>query len=426
MNADPSYPVNSPPGLMSPRGMSSRSLISAVRQRPMRALPSALLLSLAFVSSTWGLEPVHIGVCLPITGNLAASGRSIWEGIKIANQMGPQVLERPVKLKLVDTKSNPAGAALAAFELVEKHRVVVIIGEMVSSNTIAGAFHAERRKIPMVTLSAMTPSVTRGRQYVFGTCPIGEEQARAAATLALRRLNAKTVAVICDTSQEHSIELANCFENEFTQAGGRIVAHVRVKAGDRDFTAQINRIGAAKPDVIYAPIYHVECALIARQARQAGMDIPMIAGDAVQAPELIEMGGTAVEGLLFTSYFHEGMIDTEMGRKFRNMYKRQRGTEPQAGQVVGAEAYFMVLDAIGRASSSDPAKIREALDCPGSSEGAISKSSIKTGGTSHRAVCINEVRNGKFICVSVACACSVNRNSETSSLVIPTSIDRRN
>lgn len=426
MNADPSYPVDFPSALMSPRGMSSRFLISAVRQRPMRALPSALLISLAVVSSTWGLEPVHIGVCLPITGNLAASGQSIWEGIKIANQMEPQVLERPVKLKLVDTKSNPAGAANAVFELIEKDRVVSIIGEVVSSNTIAGSFQAERRRIPMVTPSAMTPSVTRGRQYVFGTCPIGEEQARAAATLALRRLNAKTVAVICDMSQEHSIELANCFENEFTQAGGRIVAQIRVRAGDRDFTAHVNRIRTAKPDVIYAPIYHVECALIARQARQAGMDIPMIAGDAVQAPELIEMGATAVEGLLFTSYFHDGMIDTEMGRKFRNMYERQRGTEPQAGQVVGAEVYLVILDAMRRAGSSDPARIREALDCPGSSEGVISKSPTKTGGTPHRAVCVNEVRNGKFICVSGANACSVNRNSETSSLVIPTSIDLRN
>jgi branched-chain amino acid transport system substrate-binding protein len=402
MNADPSYPVDFPSRLTSSRGRAAGSPMAVTKRSSVRILPSFLSIALAFLSPAWALEPVNIGVCLPVTGNFSAGGQSLWEGIKIANQMGPQVLERPVKLKLVDTKSNPAGAANAVFELIERDRVVSIIGEMVSSNTIAGAFHAERRKIPMVTPRAMSPSVTRGRQYVFGTCPIGEEQARAAATLALRRLNAKTVAVICDMSQEHSIELTNCFENEFIQAGGTIVAHIRVKAGDRDFTAQINRVRSAKPDVIYAPIYYVECALIARQARQAGMDIPMIAGDAVQASELLELGGSAVERLLLTSYFHEGMIDTEMGRKFRNMYKRQRGTEPQACQIMAAEAYFMIIDAIRRAGSSDPVRIREALDCVNPFEGVMSKSSTKTGGPPHRAVCVNEVRNGRFICVSGA------------------------
>jgi branched-chain amino acid transport system substrate-binding protein len=426
MNADPSYPVDFPSGLTSSGGRPEGSPMAVTKRSSVRILPSFLSIALAFMSPAWALEPVNIGVCLPITGNLAASGQSIWEGIKIANQMEPQALERPVKLKLVDTKSNPAGAANAVFELIERDRVVSIIGEMVSSNTIAGAFHAERRKIPMVTPRAMSPSVTRGRQYVFGTSPIGEEQARAAATLAQRRLNAKTAAVICDMSQEHSIELADCFKNEFTQAGGRIVAQIRVKSGDRDFTAQINRIRSAKPDVMYASIYHMECALIARQALQSGMDIPMIAGDAVQASELLELGGAAVEGLLFTSYFHEGTDYTERGKKFRDVYEKERSTKPEAVQIMWAEAYLVILDAMRRAGSSDPARIREALDCPGSSEGVISKSSIKTGGTSRRAVCINEVRNGKFICVSGPSAWSLNRNSETTSHVIPTSIDLQN
>lgn len=426
MNANLSNPVDFLSGLTSSRGRPAGSPMAVTKRNAVRILPSFLGMTLALMVPAWADEPVHIGVCLPVTGNFAAGGQSVWSGIKIANQIEPHVLDRPVKLTLADTRSDPAGAAAAVFELIEKDRVVAIIGEMVSSNTIAGSFHAERRRIPMVTPTATSSRVGRGKKCLFRTCPIGDEQARAAATLALRRLNARTAAVICDISQEHSIELADCFRNEFTQAGGRIVAHIRVKAGEREFAAQINRMRSAKPDVIYAPIYHVECALIVRQARQVGLNTPMIAGDMVQAPELVELGGMAVEGLFFASYFHEGMLDTEMGKKFRNMYERQRGTDPQAGQVMGAEAYFMVLDAIKRAGSGDPARIREALDCPGSLERIMSSSSIKTGGTPHRPVCIHEVRNGKFICVSGADASSVNRNSETQWHAIPTSIDLQN
>ncbi len=133
----------------------------------------------------------------------------------------------------------------------------------------------------------------------------------------------------------------------------------------------------------------------------------------MQAPELVELGGTALEGLLFTSYFRAGMFDTELGKKFRSMYERQRGSEPLTGQSMGAEAYFMVLDAIRRAGSGDPARIREALERVNPFEGVMSKSSIKADGTSHPSVCIKEVRNGRFICAAGADGCSVNRNSET-------------
>ncbi|MBI5249905.1 MAG: ABC transporter substrate-binding protein [Desulfomonile tiedjei] len=367
----------------------------------MKIFRSALAMSLALVScQAWAQDTVHIGILLPMSGSFAAGGHSLWEGIKIANKMEPTVLGRSVELKLADTKSDTVEATTAAFSLTEKAGVAAIIGEMVSSNTIAAAFHAERRRIPLVTPTATSGMVTSGKTYVFRICPVDDEQARVAADLALHNLGARTAALICDISQEYSVGLAACFRNEFNRAGGSTVVETRIRTGDRDFTAQINRIKAASPDVIYAPVYYMECGLMAQQARLMGVDAPIIAGDAVEAPELVKFGGRSVENLLFTSHFHEDSLDTEIGKKFRNIFLEETGKRPQASESLGAEAYLVVLDAIRRAGSVNPEMIREALATISNDGGFTSTMLIRTGGNGPLPVLVNEIKNGKFVCVS--------------------------
>ena len=280
-------------------------------------IPSLLL---ALMSPVLAQDSTLIGVYLPLSGNLGAAGRLMLEGIRVAHTMRPQVLNRPVELKVVDTRSEKVEAANAVFRLVEKDHVTAIIGEMVSGTTSAGSFHAERRGIALVTPRATSPKVICGDGYALRVCPIDGDQAGHAANLAMNCLDARTAAIIYDMSDDHSIGLAASFKRDFTRAGGRILLQTRIKTGDRDFMAQVNQIKTAKPDIIYAPLYCVECALIARQARDMGVDATVMAGDAVHLPELLELGGKSVEGLIFTTYFHESMIHTEMGTRFRDLY----------------------------------------------------------------------------------------------------------
>ncbi len=366
----------------------------------MKILPSLLSMSLAFGYPVWALEPLNIGIYLPLTGHLAAGGQSALHGIKIAHYLRPQVLGRPVALKVADTRSDLASAADAVFMLIEKEKVKAIIGELTSGPTIAGSFHAERRGIPMVTPFATSPMVTRGKRYVFQTCAIDEDQAGLAASLARSRFHAGTAAVVCDMSQESSVGLVAAFKKEFTRAGGRIVAETRCKAGDRDFSAQIDHIKTAQPDVVYAPISSTECALLARQAGLVGMRVPIVAGHKAQDPGLIALGGEAVENLLFTTPFHEGLICTERGKRFLTAYEYETGRKPQAGQVMAAEAYFMLIDAIERAGSAMPTKIREALSSARDFEGLFGTICMRSNGSACRPVFVSRVKNGRFVPVA--------------------------
>jgi branched-chain amino acid transport system substrate-binding protein len=319
-----------------------------------------------------------------------------WSGITAAKKMEPTVLDRPVDVRLVDTKSEKVESANAVSRLIEKDKAVAIIGEMISGNTIAGSDVAERRKIPMISPSATNPMVTQNKKFILRVCFIDSDQGRIGAKMALEELKAKNAALIYDISQDYSVMLANFFKRDFTQGGGKIVADIKFKSGDRDFTPQLSSIKAAKPDLIYAPIYYTECALVAKQAREMGIDVPILAGDGAQAPELIQLGGKAVEDVYFTAHFHKNMISTERGKKFLSQYEKEAGQELDAFSAMGADAYFILLDAIKRAGSPDPQKIRDALTTTKDFQGVTGKITIKEDGNAVKAMVINKVKDGKF------------------------------
>lgn len=361
-----------------------------------RIIFAALVTASLAVSSVWAADAIRIGAYLPMTGNVAAYGQMGWSGITVAREMKPTVLGRSVELKLVDTKSDKVESANAVSRLIEREKVIALIGEMISGNTIAGSDHAERRGIPMVSPTATNPIVTQNKKYVFRVCFIDHDQGRVAAKLAREKLKANTAALIYDISQDYCVGLASFFKKEFLKEGGKIVAETMFKSGDRDFTPQLSSIQAAKPDIIYAPIYYTECALIARQAREMGLGVPILSGDGVQAPELLALGGDAVNDVYFTAHFHKAMIETDLGRRFLARFEKETGKTLDAFSAMGADAYFLLVDAIERAGSPDPAKIRNALVNTKDFPGVTGKISLKEDGNPIKAMVINQVKDGQF------------------------------
>jgi branched-chain amino acid transport system substrate-binding protein len=362
----------------------------------MKPLLAALILVILSACGSSATEPVRIGVYLPMTGNIASYGQLAWQGITTAKEMEPEVLGGRVELYLVDTKSDKVESANSVSRLIERDKVVAIIGEMISGDTIAGGAIAERHKIPMVSPTATNPEVTRGKKYVFRVCFIDPDQGRAAARLAIDQLHAKTAAMIYDVSQDYSVALAAFFKKEFAKQGGKVIEEVKFRSGDRDFDPLLTNIKYSKPDIIYAPIYYTECALIARQARQMGLDVPFISGDGAQAPELIQLGGKAVEGVYFTAHFHPDMVTTQRGKIFLSKI----GADGNAFTAIAADAYFLILDAIKRSGSADPEAIRNALASTADFSGVTGSMSIGADGNAIKPIVVNKVENGKFVYVT--------------------------
>lgn len=342
---------------------------------------------------------LKVGLYLPMTGAAAAMGEMVWEGIQIAHRLQPTVAGQKVKLALVDTKSDKIEAANAVSRLIEKEQVVAIIGEVISGDTLAGAPIAERARVPNITPTATNPLVTQGRRYTFRACFADDLQGRVAARFAREHLQARRVAVIIDQAQDYCVGLASFFMREFKKLGGQVVSVTYMQTGDQDFTAQISALKGAAPDLVYAPNYYAEDALLAKQMRELGLKTPILTGDGAQVPELLGIGGRAVEGMYFTAHFHRRAAATPQARQFIKAYEAAQGKELDAFAALGADCYFMLLEAIQKANSTQGPEIRQALATLKNFPGVSGTITMGPDNNPIKGVVINKVEGGKFVYV---------------------------
>jgi branched-chain amino acid transport system substrate-binding protein len=345
-------------------------------------------------------ETIKIGAYLPMTGAVAAYGESEWAGIQIANEMEPTVLGKKIELKLVDTKSDKIEAANAMTLLVEKEKVAAVLGEAISGNSMAGNPISEAAKIPTVSPTATNPLVNQGKQYAFRACFIDPFQGEVAARFAVNDLKAKTAALIIDQAQDYAVGLAKFFEKEFVKQGGKIVTTTYIQTGDQDFSAQLSAVQASKPDLIYAPNYYTEDALMAKQARDLGIKVPILTGDGAQEAALIEIGGAAVEEVYFTGHFHKQAATTDRAKEYIKRYEEKHKKEADAFGALGADAYFLAIDAIKRAGSTDGSKIRDALADTKDFKAVSGTITMGENGNPIKSMVINKVQGGKFVYVT--------------------------
>jgi branched-chain amino acid transport system substrate-binding protein len=346
---------------------------------------------------SFAADTIKIGGWLPMTGAVAAYGQDANDGIAIAMEMKPTVLGKKVEFTVADTKSDKIEAANAMSRLIEKDKVIAVIGEMISGDTMAGGPIADKAKIPVVSPTATNPLVTQGKKYVFRVCFIDPVQGDVAAKYAFNTLKAKKAALIVDKSQDYCVGLAKFFKDAFTKLGGKIVTETYCVTEDKDFSAQLSTIKPTNPDVIYAPNYYSPVALFTKQARELGLKAPVLAGDGAQADELIQIGGKEVEGVTFTGHFNVKAAKTALAKDFIARFaKKYPNKEPNAFHALGADAYFVLLDAITRAKSTKGEAIRAALATTKNFQAISGKLSIGEDGNAVKPMVINVVKGGKF------------------------------
>jgi branched-chain amino acid transport system substrate-binding protein len=360
---------------------------------------AVLALSAAFaacLSCSKASDTVKIGVFLPMTGGVASYGQMEWAGIKTAHELKPTVLGKKVELVLVDEKSDKIEAANAVSRLIKKEKVVAIIGTATSGNTMAGASIAEEAKVPIISPTATDPRVTQNRKYIFRVCFIDPFQGAVAAKYAYENLKAKRAALLIDQAQDYCVDLANFFKQDFLRMGGSIVSSTFCQSGDQDFTAQLSAIKASKPDILYLPNYYTEDALVCKQAAELGLKVPILSADGAQAPELISIGGKAVEGFTFTGHFAKEGATTALAKQYIQAYESKNKTDASGFDALGADAYFVLIDAIERAKSTEGPKIREALASTKDFAGVSGVLSIGEDGNAKKGMVMLHVKDGKF------------------------------
>ena len=347
---------------------------------------------------------IKIGVFEPMTGANAGGGAMEVEGIRLANELFPTVTvggkEYKVELVVVDNKSDKVEAANAVERLIKSDKVLVILGSWGSSLSMAGGEVAKEAGIPCIGLSCTNPLVTAGNDWYFRVCFIDPFQGVVMSNYAFNDLNAKTAVIVQEVSNDYSVGLAKFFSDNFIKRTGNssaILATVNYNTGDQDFSAQLTTIRALNPDVIFAPGNYTESALVMKQARELGITVPVIGGDTWETPEFIDVGRERVEGAIFSSFFAAEFAGTPEAKKFLDEYAKKYNKEPAAVTALGYDGYLVALDAIKRAGSTDPAKIRDAIATTSGFVGATGTTTLDANGDATKSAYIKAVEGGKFV-----------------------------
>ena len=330
----------------------------------LKTLFTAAVLTLAMATSAAAADTIKIGVYLPLTGQNAFGGQLELEGVQLAHKEMPEVLGKKVELVIVDNKSDKVEAANAVKRLTARDNVLGIIGTYGSSLALAGGEVAEAAKTPVIGTSCTNPLVTEGKKYYFRACFIDPFQGAGAATYAIRTLGAKKAAILKDVSNDYAVGLASFFNRSFTKLGGEVVANLNYNSGDQDFTAQLTEIGSKKPDVIFIPAYFAEGAIIMKQARELGAEYRIMGGDAMDNPETVKIGGSAVEGFLHTTFPYDTTMPdmNPTAKKFtENWQATFPNKDPNVNAALGYSCYMMFMEALKVAGSPDREKVTAAL-----------------------------------------------------------------
>jgi branched-chain amino acid transport system substrate-binding protein len=316
-------------------------------------------------------DTLLLGVATSLTGGQATFGISTRNGVDLAvkevNAAGG-VKGKQLTMRVYDTQGKPEEAAQAVTRLITQDKVLMILGDVASSNSLAMAEKAQAAGVPMITPSSTNPAVTEKGDYIFRVCFIDPFQGFVMAKFARESLKASKVAVLQDNKSAYSIGLTEVFTRKFTEMGGKIVGTESYSQGDSDYRAQLTAIKKAAPEAIYVPGYYSEVGVIARQAKELGLNVPLLGGDGWDSEKLYELGGSAIQGSYFSNHYSPDNPDPRI-QKFVSDYKAAYGGVPDALAALAYDAAKVAAEALKKAPDTSGKAIRDAIaqtkDFPG-------------------------------------------------------------
>lgn len=306
---------------------------------------------------------IKIGEYGSLTGNNATFGISTKNGIELAMQeynKAGGLLGKQIEVVVEDDRSLQQEATTSVQKLIDKDKVIAVLGEVASTSSIAGGQVCQDKKIPMISPSSTNPDVTKVGDYIFRVCFIDPYQGTVMAKFAANTLKVKKVAILRDNGSDYSRGLAQFFTENFKKLGGEIILEEAYQTTDTDFSAQLTKIGAANPEAIYVPGYYTQVGQIAQQARRAGIKVPLLGGDGWESPELFKIGKEALNGCFFSTHYSVENQAPEV-QEFLNKYKTKYGDAPDALAALGYDAARVLFESIKKAGTTESKALRDAI-----------------------------------------------------------------
>jgi len=308
---------------------------------------------------------IKIGHVAPITGSIAHMGKQSENGALLAveeiNKAGLTINGKKLVLKLVpeDDAADPKTAPQVAQKLVDA-KVVAVVGHLNSGTSIAAAKIYSDAGITQVAPAATNPNYTKqGFKTTYRLVATDAQQGPALANYVAKNIKAKVVAIIDDSTQ-YGKGLADEFEKTAKTAGITVLAREATNDKATDFKVILTKVKAGKPDVIMYGGTEVTGGPLAKQAKALGIKAKIVGGDGICTDKLAELAGDAVNNVV-CSEAAMPLSKMEGGPAFQKKYKERFNIDVDIFAPLSYDAVYVIVDAMKRANSVEPAKILAAM-----------------------------------------------------------------
>ncbi|RJP20628.1 MAG: ABC transporter substrate-binding protein [Deltaproteobacteria bacterium] len=352
-------------------------------------------------SATSFAKEIRIGLITPLSGDVKTYGESVRNSFLIAvEEANARGGAAGMKITYViqDDKNDATEAANAANLLVNQHRVRAIVGSVTSKATIPVSDIIQAAKIPAITGTATSPKVTvadgKRKDYMFRSCFIDPFQGNVMARFSRETLKKKSAAVLYDASNDYSKGIAGVFRDRFRKMGGSVAAFESYGKDDVDFSALLTKVKASGADVLFLPDYYNKVGLIAKQARERKLTVQLVGPDGWDSPDLAKIAGAAIEGGYFSNHYSPDDRRPEVAAWVKK-YKARHGQVPDALGTLAYDATNLLIEAIRKAGSDDPGKIRDALASIRNFNGVTGKATLDRNGDPVKSAVILKMEGGK-------------------------------
>jgi branched-chain amino acid transport system substrate-binding protein len=336
-----------------------------------RASALVCVAALSVSGSALAQEKIKIGFPIPLTGEIPKVGESSKYAAELFREEvnakgGLEVGGKKYPLEFIyeNNESKPDTAVNVTLKLIDRDKVLAIIGPQSSRQAVPAGAVANDNETPMITPWSTNPDATKDRPWVFRAAFLDPFQAPVAADFATKQFSAKRAAVLFEISNDYSKGLADNFRDAWEKRHGKgsIVAFESHGPKDQDFSAQLTKINAAKPDFIFLPENYSFVALIVPQARKLGYKGQFMGSDAWGSAELMKLCGDACKGLFFSTHYAAAGAQGAT-KEFIDKYNKKYGYVPDDVAALTWDAVALVTEAIQKVGNVDKnlRKMRKAI-----------------------------------------------------------------
>ncbi|QCP47844.1 branched-chain amino acid ABC transporter substrate-binding protein [Trinickia violacea] len=333
-----------------------------IKMQKLLPISAAAMLFATMATGAAADQVVKIGHVAPLTGQIAHLGKDNENGARLAveeiNAKGLTIGGQKVTLELdaQDDAADPRTATQVAQKLVDD-KVVAVVGHLNSGTSIPASKIYSDAGIVQITPSATNPAFTQqGFKTTFRVVATDAQQGPALANYAAKELKLKSVAIV-DDSTAYGQGLANEFEKTAKSLGMNVMSHDATNDKAVDFRAILTKIKGENPDAIMYGGMDATGGPFAKQAKQLGLRAKVLAGDGVCTDKLADLAGEATDNVVCSEAGRSLEKMGKAGEEFQAKFQKRFGQPIQIYAPFTYDAVYIIVDAMKRAGSTDPAKI---------------------------------------------------------------------